>query len=703
MTGKRVRITGTVQGVGFRPFVYNLAQQFQIKGTVRNDANGVDICAAGPETVEFIEALHASPPPLAIVTSFTVEDAEVAGTPFTILESDGRGQKRADIGIDAAVCEDCLRELFDPQDRRYLYPFINCTHCGPRYTIIRGLPYDRASTSMAPFPLCPQCRVEYETPSDRRFHAQGNCCADCGPRYNDLPRAVRTLQEGGIVVIKGIGGYHLACNAADGHAVQRLRERKHRDEKPFALMVSGLAGLTVNDTEARLLQGVERPILLLDTDRPGPVAPGLCTLGVMLPYAPVHHLLFRLGGFERLVMTSGNRMSEPMAVTDGTRVLGNIADFVLEHDREIVTRNDDSVVRVMAGAPVFLRRARGFAPAPVPVDFDADGLVGCGAMLKNALAIGRGQQVVLSQHIGDLSNEETYESLARTAEHLFHTLGVTPRTAVCDLHPDYLSTRFAESLGLPVIRIQHHLAHACACLAENSVKDAIAVVYDGAGHGTDGHTWGGEIFALRKGQPSRERHLAYMPMPGGDACVEHPLRLAAAVLYSKGITLKDMDPVYSMLEANVNIHYTSGMGRLFDAAAALLGLCTHQTFEGQAPMLLESAANAGTFDGYDIPPFEPAALLEALYRDPSSAPVRAARFQNTLVQEAADAVLEIAARLNLGAVALTGGCFQNKRLLEGLIQKLQDRILVLRHRRVPANDGGIAFGQIVATQIKEMS
>ena len=694
MKGVRIQISGVVQGVGFRPFVYNLARRLDVNGRVRNDASGVDISAAGARLSEFVEFIEANPPPLAVIKDIRVSETDIDAKGFSITESGG-GPLRADIGTDTAICDDCLNELLDPHNRRYLYEFINCVNCGPRYTIVNDIPYDRARTSMAAFEMCDECRREYENPGDRRYHCQSNCCALCGPRYDGIDHAVEVLQNGGIVAVKGIGGYHLACDARNHKAVLRLRERKHRDEKPFAVMVANMDGLDLSPAEERLISGVERPIVLLEKDYFTPAAPGLSTIGVMLAYAPVHVVLFHKGGFEALVMTSGNRTDEPIATENGEEYLGHIADFVLDHNRKIVVRNDDSVVREAAGRPVVVRRSRGYAPGAVTVDFDASGVMGCGAMLKNTIALGRGRQVYLSQHIGDLQNEVTYESLRWTAAHMKKMFAVEPEVAACDLHPDYPSTSFAQSLDVPVIKVQHHVAHAYACMAENRIRKCVAVVYDGVGYGEDGNSWGGEVFVIDGKTVTREAHWSYMPMIGGDVCVRNPLRLAAGVLRERGVFLPGMDDVLEMARKNVNVYYTSGMGRLFDAASALLGICVRQTYEGQAPMELESAAAPLEGSGsYDWSGLDGAELLDQMYRDTSPVDIRAARFHNSVIDATARVVLEISGKTGQKNVCLTGGCFQNVLLLRGLINKLENKLAVFTHRLVPPNDGGIALGQI---------
>lgn len=695
MKGKRIRISGVVQGVGFRPFVYKLAMRHDIIGSVRNDSSGVDILAAGERLEAFMEELSHQSPPLAMVKEIRTVEAEVPDGDFSIVESRHGGEPLVDIGVDTATCDDCLSDIFDPHNRRYMYAFTNCVNCGPRYTIIHAIPYDRARTSMDEFEMCEACRKEYQDPADRRYHCQSNCCPRCGPEYNGIDKAVEVLETGGIVAIKGLGGYHLACNAKDREAVLRLRERKQRDEKPFAIMVATWQGLRLSIGEEKLLRSVQRPILLIERDHDSPVAPNLKTLGVMLPYAPIHHILFDKGGFEQLVMTSGNRTDEPMAIDDGEEQLGQVADFVLDHNRKIVVRNDDSVLREMGGYPVFLRRSRGYAPGAVNVDFDASGVLGCGAMLKNTMALGRKNDIYMSQFIGDLQNEETYKSLQWTGEHMMKLFDVQPHMVVCDRHPDYLSTHYAESLGLPLVRVQHQLAHAYSCLAENRIREAIAVVYDGVGYGEDGHSWGGEIFLVSGKNTSRERHWSYMPMPGGDACVEYPLRLAAGILFERGILLPNTDAVIEMLEKEVYMHYTSAMGRLFDAVSALLGICEHPSYEGQGPSELESACGALEKAGsYGCDGLNGADILEQIFKDRSPTEIRAARFHNTIIEVTARTVMEIAGQSGTENVCLSGGCFQNAWLLSGLIKELQKHLTVYTHRHVPPNDGGIALGQI---------
>ena len=701
MKGIHLRITGSVQGVGFRPFVYGCAKMYGLLGHVCNDSGGVDVYIAGDRIAECVEHIISQPPPLAHITDTVIEDVEISDTDFSIKESTAGGKRAVDIPIDIRTCDDCLRELHDSSDRRYEYAFINCTNCGPRYTIMSDIPYDRKTTALRDFLLCPACRSEYENPENRRFHAQATCCPECGPHYSDIDYGVQVLHDGGIVAIKGIGGYHLACNARNAAAVRRLRQLKDRDEKPFALMVAHENMLTLSHNEHALLTGLERPIVLLPReafpDIDDAIAPGLDTIGVMLPYAPIHWIMFEKGEFDFLVMTSGNRKSEPMVIRDAEHALGDIADYILDHNRPIIMRNDDSVLREVAGEPVFIRRSRGYAPAGIHVQFSADNTVACGAMLKNSIAVGRENQVYLSPYIGDISNEQTYRDLQNVTKHLIRMYDIQPQYILCDMHPDYLSTHFAESLSDSVIRVQHHTAHALSCMAENGIDQALAVVYDGVGYGTDGKAWGGEFLSILPDTPvSRIHHMRYMPMPGGDACVRYPLRLAAAVLYEYDIRLSGTEEVIELLKKDVNVYYTSALGRLFDAASAVLGICTEQTYEGQAAMMLEACADVNEMSLYEITEFDAGMILKRLYEDTASTEIKAARFQNTIIDITVNNVLRYAEETQQTNICLSGGCFQNARLLRGITEALSGKLNVYRHRLVPPNDGGIALGQIAA-------
>ena len=730
-----------MQGVGFRPFVYRLALDHGIAGSVRNFSGGVEILAqAAPADVdEFVRRLRDDAPPLARIRELTVTDAPLSDeTAFRIETTGAPGGLEVDAARDIATCDACLAEMRDPSGRRHRHPFINCTDCGPRYTIIESLPYDRPTTSMKVFPMCPACEREYNDPADRRFHAQPVCCHDCGPALELLDGEGRSVDcedpiadvadaliRGKIVAVKGIGGFHLACDAGSPDAVKRLRKRKHREEKPLAVMVRDVGAARaiaeLGAPEQSLLESPERPIVLLAKRGEGgciarEVAPRSKFHGLMLPYTPVHHML--LERLPYLVMTSGNKTEEPIARTNGAALekLRGIADVFLVHDRAILTRNDDSVVREIAGEAVIMRRSRGYVPEPISAGEGVGGIIACGPMLKNCIAVGRGGLAYVSQHIGDLTNLETYRSLEQTAEKLCGMLGVEPELAACDAHPGYASTRFAESLGLPVVRVQHHHAHIVACMAENDLWGrVIGIAFDGTGYGDDGHTWGGEVLIAGRAGYERFGHLSYMKMPGGDAAVEHPGRMALGALFpllgrdaaNLLPCLDEVDAVIEMLERDVNTPLTCGMGRLFDAASALLGICTRRTYEGQPAIELEGIADPEAAGSYPIELIERggqfevdgAAILAAVCedRDAGTEIARVAgRFHNTI----ADVVLEYAAaardRTGLTDVCLSGGCFQNALLLEKSVAGLAAAgFAVHRHRLVPPNDGCVALGQLV--------
>ena len=739
---KRITITGTVQGVGFRPFVYRTAARLGLAGTVRNFSGGVEIAAEGREDTlaEFVRRLGDEAPPLARIRQLTAEDVPLVGdTGFRIELTGPAGGLDVDAARDTATCDACLAEMRDPSNRRHRHPFINCTDCGPRYTLIESLPYDRPRTAMKSFPMCPDCAREYEDPADRRFHAQPICCHKCGPRLrlvdgdggaikadDPIAEVAAHLADGRIAAIKGIGGFHLACDAASSNAVRRLRQRKHREEKPLAVMARDLDAVRriahVSAAERALLEGPERPIVLLRKKAGGPIAPEVdprsAAHGVMLPYTPIHHLLAE--SLPYLVMTSGNRTEEPIARTDedALEVLSGIADVFLLHDRGILTRNDDSVVREVAGHVVILRRSRGYAPEPIHAGQDVDGILACGPMLKNCVAVGRGELAYVSQHIGDLTNVETYRSLQETGKKLSGMLGVEPTLAACDRHPVYASTRFADSLGLPVVKVQHHHAHIASCMAENDLHGrVIGVTFDGTGYGDDGHTWGSEILIADRSGYERRGHLAYMRMPGGDAAVEHPGRMALGALFPRMgreavAAVPWMDPaeaeaVLQMLERDVHVPLTSGMGRLFDATSAILGICTLATYEGQPAVELEGIADPDAAGSYPVSlagragqvEADGAAVLAAVCEDRDAglpASVIAGRFHNTVVELLLEYVWAAEKRSGLRDVCLSGGCFQNALLLEKSVTRLEEAGFgAYHHRLVPPNDGCIALGQMV--------
>jgi hydrogenase maturation protein HypF len=730
----RIRVRGRVQGVGFRPFVHAEALRLGLRGSVRNDAEGVLIDAAGDAIDALLRALHERPPPLARVDAIEVEptpDGEVPDA-FSIVASRDDGAVRTEIGPDAAVCADCLRELFDPADRRHLHPFITCTHCGPRYTLTAELPYDRPQTAMAGFPFCARCAAEYADPRDRRFHAETTCCPDCGPRLSMPVEGIwKELAAGRIVALKGVGGYHLACDARHEAVVARLRARKQREAKPFAVMVANLASaraLGVLDAAAeQLLVSCERPIVVVPLRASARLAPSvsqdLPTLGLMLPYTPIHHLLFHAaagaprdpGWLDRpseiaLVMTSANPHGEPLVHTDAEAHarLAGIADVVVDHDRAILVRCDDSVMRVVDGAPAFIRRARGFVPEPIPLGHDAPATLGLGAYLKNTVCLTRGREAFVSQHVGDLDSEAARRFLFESVAHLQRILDVRPERIVLDLHPDAPGAGWALETGVPLQCVQHHHAHVAAVLGEHAVTGpALGLALDGYGYGSDGGAWGGELLRVDAGGCARIGHLSPIALPGGDRAAREPWRCAAAALHAlgRGAEIERRfaqeslaAPVRRLLERG-DAPTTSSAGRWFDAACGLLGVHPRASYEGQAPMALEGLVRAPRhgvvpprLDGanLDLRP-----LLEALLDVPPRE--GAELFHGGLVDALAAWVVAAARASGIGVVALSGGCLLNRVLAEGLGAALRTAGLhPLLPRRLPPNDGAIAFGQVVA-------
>ncbi|SFR02546.1 hydrogenase maturation protein HypF [Lentzea waywayandensis] len=720
--GRDLRVAGVVQGVGFRPYVHRLATGLRLSGRVGNDVAGVFIEIEGTQenVTEFLSALPRDPPPLARIDRVHVTACAARGADgFEIAASRDGGAHGALVSADFATCADCLRELFDPADRRYRYPFVNCTHCGPRFTIVREVPYDRPRTTMADFPMCAACGAEYTDPTDRRFHAEPTCCPDCGPRLelggstDPVGDAVARLADGQVLAIKGLGGFHLAVLAAHPTAPAVLRARKHRADKPFAVMVADLRQATelceVDEIGERELTGPRRPIVLLprraDARISAAVAPATSELGLMLPYTPLHHLLLRDLG-EPIVLTSGNISDEPIAYRDADRLAG-IADAVLTHNRPIHIRADDSVVR----AGTVLRRSRGYAPEPLVLPLSCpQPVLACGAELKNTFCLTKGSHAFLSQHIGDLTDHETYVSFTESVQHFQRLFGITPRVVAHDLHPDYLSTRYAGELDdVDLIGVQHHHAHIASCLADNGeTGPVIGVAFDGTGYGPDGTIWGGEFLVADLSGYERAGHLRPVPLPGGDAAVRQPWRMAAAYLPNADLPVTrrhktQWAAVVAMARNGVNAPLTSSAGRLFDAAAALLDVRDEITYEGQAAIELEQCADPSTSEGYPAAVHDLVVhgedLLHAIVADLHAGVDRAviaARFHNGL----ADAVVTCCARLRehtgLQTVALSGGVFQNALLLRRTAAGLRRRgFRVLTHQRVPANDGGISLGQAV--------
>jgi len=746
---RRVSVQGLVQGVGFRPFVYRLAHELDLSGWVVNSSQGVtvEIEADSVELDTFMTRLQNELPPHAAIHHLDWQPIPVIGErTFEIRHSNHTGSKTALVLPDLAICPECLKEIFDPNNRRYRYPFTNCTHCGPRFSIIQALPYDRPNTTMRLFEMCDECRAEYENPLDRRFHAQPNACPKCGPqlalwdkngatlatRDDALLMTAEAIRQGKVVAIKGIGGFHLMVDARNDAAVSLLRSRKHRDEKPLALMVPSLeqikAACEVSDLEEKLLTSSQAPIVLLHRiggDIAANVAPNNPYLGMMLPYTPLHHLLMHELGFP-VVATSGNLSGEPICIDEyeALQRLGEIADVFLVHNRPIERHIDDSIVRIAAGRELILRRARGYAPLPIELPEAAPTLIATGSHLKNTAAVTSGRQAFISQHIGDMDTVQAYDAYQRVIRDFQQLYELHPSAVVCDLHPDYRSTRYAESLGLPVVHVQHHYAHVLSCMAENHLEaPVLGVSWDGTGYGTDGTIWGGEFLAVHSHGFDRAARLMTFRLPGGDQAVKEPRRSALGLLYAvygddipldlppiRSFSLSELQLLKSALRKGLNAPVTSSAGRLFDAVAALIGVRQRVNFEGQAAMELEFIQNGRISD--KCYPFAvtditsdlqtPRRILDlkptirAIVADwRAGVPVSeiATTFHNTLTEM----IVTMAQQVGQQQVVLTGGCFQNKTLLEHTIDRLHvEGFSPYWHRTVPPNDGGIALGQIIA-------
>jgi hydrogenase maturation protein HypF len=732
-----IRVEGIVQGVGFRPFVYRVAVSLGLAGWVGNDERGVVIDAQGDSerVAELIATVRDQPPPLAVVERLETQPLSAhAARGFEIRGSSSDGPADTLISPDVATCEDCLRELFDPTDRRHRYPFINCTNCGPRFTIITGIPYDRPQTTMAGFAMCETCRREYEDPGNRRFHAQPVCCPACGPTLrllssdgaeapgDALAAAVRVLERGAVLGVKGLGGYHLATIADDEAATGTLRRRKHREDKPFAVLCADLASaadiVQIAGAEP-LLTGLSRPIVVLprqpDARIARSVAPDTRTLGVMLPYTPLHHLLARDIG-RPLVLTSGNVSDEPIAFRDDDALarLAGIADAFLLHDRPIHTRVDDSVLRMAGGSAFPVRRSRGYAPAPLTLPLAvARPVLGCGAELKNTVTLARGRHAFVSHHIGDLENAETWQSFIDGIAQLRHLLCIEPEIVAHDLHPDYLSTKWAQAAdGMDLVGVQHHHAHIASCLVDNGeAGPVIGVAFDGLGYGTDGSMWGGEFLLADLATFTRLGHLEQVPLPGGAQAIRQPWRMAVAWLIAAyDEPPEDLDvlrrhaerwpAVASLCRSSLPVG-TSSVGRLFDAVAALCGIRDVVTYEGQAAIGLEQQADPADSGSYRLPRsggvLHGSELIRQVVDDVRAgvdAPVIAARMHRGLARATADTCLALCAKTGCDTVALSGGVFQNALLLGLVVEQLESAgCRVLTHRRIPPNDGGISLGQ----------
>ena len=744
---RRVRVDGVVQGVGFRPFVHSLAHRLGLAGHVGNDVHGVFVEVEGNQgsLERFLIRLRSDAPPLAVIDDISVQSIPPCGeTEFRIVTSDGAGAADTLVSADSTTCEDCLREMFDPADRRFRYPFINCTNCGPRFTIVRDVPYDRALTTMAGFRMCERCAAEYSDPGDRRFHAQPVCCPRCGPRLTlvdsagryggePLGQAVRVLTGGGVLAVKGLGGYHLAVDATHSDAAAALRKRKHREEKPFAVMVRDLDAArelcVIDEAAERLLTSRRRPIVLLDR-RPAPsiapaVAPGNRQLGLMLPYTPLHHLLLR-GVGTPLVLTSGNLSDEPICYRDdeALRRLPGVADAVLTHDRPIHTRTDDSVSRVFRGREMLVRRSRGYVPEPtaLPWEFRRP-VLACGAELKNTFSLVRHRHVFTSHHIGDLENYETMRSFTEGIAHFRRLFDIEPTVVAHDLHPEYLSTKYA--LGLTAdehVGVQHHHAHIASCLADNGEPGPVlGVAFDGLGYGCDGTLWGGEFLHADMVGFQRLAHLRPVPLPGGPTAIRQPWRMAVSYLSQ----LDALDEGLEVLQRNEKwpdvaklvahgrgVPPTSSAGRLFDAVAAILGVRDRISYEGQAAIELEQLADRdengsyrSTVENGSVLRICGAELVRSVIDDMvagTPAPVVAARFHNGVARMIVEVCDRLRERTGLDTVALSGGVFQNMLLLERVVTDLERAgFRTLVHSRIPPNDAGISVGQAVVAGARD--
>jgi hydrogenase maturation protein HypF len=741
----KATISGIVQGVGFRPFVFHLAKRNRLKGYIANTSVGVDVEVEGEaERIErFLHEIQTCSPPLAKIVQIDTQYLPPEQyQDFVIRKSQSQPHRTALISPDVSICKECLREMSDSRDRRYRHPFINCTHCGPRYTIIKEIPYDREKTTMASFPMCQECRREYEDPVDRRFHAQPNACSACGPsvRLHDsagrgmegedpISETIDLLRAGRIVAIKGLGGFHLAVDATCEDAVKCLRARKNREEKPLALMSLDVESIAqyahVSPVEARVLKAIQRPIVLLRKRAPNAisshVAPRNCCFGVMLPYTPLHYLILR-GGFLALVLTSGNISEEPIAIENGEalRRLSRVADYFLLHNRDIHIQNDDSVVRIVGKKVRMVRRSRGYVPLPVSLSQAIRPTLACGPFLANTVCLGKGKNAFLSHHVGDLENLETLQAFERTVDHLKAILEIDPEVIAYDLHPDYLSTRYAMRQKTVVkIGVQHHHAHVASCMAENGVDGpVIGLAMDGTGYGTDDTIWGGEVLLANYSEFERVGHFETVALPGGEAAIREPWRMALAYLYEafgeglfelpipfvRHLDHRQAGIVLAMIEGKINSPLTSSCGRLFDGIAALLGLRDRVAYRGQAAVELEMEMGNGK-GYYPVPigksrliiPHRP--IVQGVVSDIINGVDRrtiSRRFHKTLVRVFTDICVVLRNLRGLNRVVLSGGVFQNAFLLGQLEKALEDLgFEVFTHSLVPMNDGGISLGQSV--------
>jgi hydrogenase maturation protein HypF len=736
-----INVTGLVQGVGFRPFVYRIAGKHNLSGWVKNTNECVEIFIQGPEKSirNFLDELRSDPPAASHIENVEVvnsEPLEIDG--FRITRSADTSRKITEISPDIAVCNDCLEDMHI-QPNRVHYPFINCTNCGPRFTIISELPYDRQNTSMKVFPMCSSCRAEYSEVNDRRFHAQPVACENCGPYYTlvtgnrciegtdaILQHLSKLINEGGIIAMKGLGGFHLLCDATNEAAVDRLRKVKNREGKPFAVMFPGTELLRkyaeVSPLEEKTLLSWRRPIVLLKNAGKN-LAPGVCvglnTVGAMLPYLPFHHLLFEHFNFP-IVLTSGNLSNEPIIIdnTKAIQTFSAVTDGVLIYNREIVNRTDDSIIRVMRDVPSVFRRSRGFVPSPVGMKLNTEGILATGAEQVNTFCIGKGNYAIPSQYTGDLQNTETTVFYSETVDKFSKLFRMNPQIIVSDLHPEYFTTKFAISGNKEIkhIRVQHHHAHIASCMAEHGLDEpVIGVAFDGTGYGTDGNIWGGEFLFCELQDFTRYTHFKYIPLPGGDRAIEEPWRIGISYLFKifgeefrdlglpfiNNLSSDKLDFILKMLRSGINCPLASSAGRLFDAVAAMLSLCTLASFPAEAPMRLESIIEPGCVDKYPYTVYEEvdfdqtiAGIVEDI-RKKGTPGIISAKFHNTVISVIFEVVNAMSEHFHCHKVVLSGGTFQNKYLLEGVIHRFIDSdITVYTHRNIPANDGGISLGQL---------
>jgi len=747
IVARLVHVKGLVQGIGFRPFIFKLAKKNQLQGWIHNLNDAVEIKIEGEKThIDlFLSTLRSNPLPIADIEKVEVLKADVENLQsFEIRDSSDRSDSITRVSPDLAICDACLLDM-KQQARRKNYPFTNCTYCGPRFSIVRDLPYDRIRTTMSVFEMCPDCSLEYHDIYDRRFHAQPIACNDCGPVYQwadkdpqnigeIIDRTAEMIDGGKIVSIKGVGGYFIACNAMDENAVSRLRKKKKRYGKPFAVMFSDLENLKhfarLNESEIKSITSFRRPIVVLDEKKQlsNSVSNGFPSIGAMLPYMPFHYLLFEKLITPAIVLTSGNISEEPIAIEDDEAFekLGKVSDAVLGYNRSIYNRVDDSVAIIVNDKERLLRRSRGFVPSPIRLSLPTEGIFAAGAELVNCFAVGKGNEALLSQHIGDLKNMETYTFYKESIDRFGKLFRFKPELMACDMHPDYLSTRFAQESGLPLVEVQHHHAHITSCMAEHGLDEqVIGVSFDGTGYGDDGNIWGGEFFVCDLNGYQRKKHFEYLPIPGGDKAIKEPWRMGLSYLHRslgervwdidiplmKNRPRAEMELLVDSINKGINAPLSSSAGRLFDAASAIMGLVHHATFHAESPMRLEAAVSEQHNNRYeyqtksDIISFIP--MIEEIVEDitrKKSQPYVALKFHNTIVDVIVETVKQLAGKYGLKKVVLSGGTFQNKFILSNTERLLSvEGFEVFSQQRVPTNDGGIALGQmIVASKRKEL-